>query len=111
MPETYKVVGTNIGTTAATNIYLGVTSVTGGYALVNSINVANGSTGLANIFSVELLKGGSTAFFVINNATLPTGASIQILDNTLVLERNDNLRCTAGYTFGVHVLVSSLEIT
>jgi hypothetical protein len=110
MPETYKSIATTIGTTAATSIYAGVT-VAGGYALVNSINVANGSTGFSNLFAVELLKGGSTAFFLINGAPLPIGSSIQILDNTLVMERNDTLRLTAGSTSSTHVIVSSLEIT
>lgn len=110
MPETYKSIATSVGTTAATSIYSGVT-VTGGYALVNSINIANGSTQFANLASVELLKGGNTAFFLINAAQLPVGSSLQILDNTLVMERNDTLRYTAGYTFLSHVIVSSLEIT
>lgn len=110
MPETYKSIATSLGTTAATSIYAGVTA-TGGYALVNSINIANGSTLFSNIGTVELLKGGNTAFFLINAAQLPIGTSLQILDNTLVMERNDTLRYTAGYTYSTHIIVSSLEIT
>lgn len=111
MPETYKSIGTIVGTTAATSIYAGVTAVTGGYALVNSINIANGSTAFSNLATVELLKGGLTAHFIILGAQLPIGSSLQILDNTLVMERNDTLRFTAGYTFPTHIVVSSLEIT
>lgn len=110
MPETYKSIGTIIGTTGATSIYSGVT-LTGGYALVNSINIANGSTSFSNLATVELLKGGVTAHFIILGAQLPVGSSLQVLDNTLVMERNDTLRFTAGYTYPTHIVVSSLEIT
>lgn len=110
MPETYKSVGTTIGSTAATSIYSGVTA-SGGYALVNSINIANGSTQYSNLASVEILKGGVTAYFLINAANIPVGASLQILDNTLVMQTSDTLRLTAGYTYSIHCVVSSLEIT
>lgn len=111
MPETYRSIGTIIGTTAATSIYSGVTAVTGGYALVNSINIANGSTAFSNLATVELLKGGVTAHYVIFGAQLPIGSSLQVLDNTLIMERNDTLRYTAGFTAPTHVIVSTLEIT
>ena len=107
MPETYKSFGTIIGSTAGTIIYSG----TSGYALVNSINIANGSTALGNAATVEVLKGGVTAYLLINSAVLPVNASLQILDNTLVLQQNDTLRFTAGYTYSVHTMVSVLEIT
>lgn len=110
MAETYKSTATSIGSTAATSIYAGITA-SGSYSLVNSINVANGSTAISNIFSVELLKGGVTAFYLINGAVLPTGSCVQILDNTLVLQTSDTLRLTAGYTASIHTIVSSLEIT
>lgn len=110
MPETYKSTATSLNTIAATSIYSGVTAA-GGYALVNSINIANGATASSNTFSAELLKGGITAYYIIFGAQLPVGSSIQILDNTLVMERNDTLRFTAGNTLPAHIIVSSLEIT
>lgn len=110
MPETYKSFGTIANTIAGVTLYSGVT-LTGGYALVNSVNVANGATASSNTFTVELLKGGITAHYIIFGAVLPVGSSIQILDNTLVMERNDTLRFTAGNTLPAHIIVSSLEIT
>jgi hypothetical protein len=107
MPETYKSFGTILGSTAATSIYSGVTP---GTALVNSVNISNGSTGYGNFITVELLKG-STAYSIITSATLPVGSSLQVLDSPLVLESSNSLRCTAGYTYPVHAIVSVMEIT
>ena len=106
MPDTYKSFGTIIGTTAATTIYSGVT----GTALVNSINISNVNTSLTNLGTVELLKG-STAYSIITSVTLPVGSSLQVLDAPMVLESNNTLRYTAGYTYGTHVIVSVMEIT
>jgi hypothetical protein len=106
MPETYKSFGTIIGTTAATTIYSGVT----GTALVNSINISNVNTSLTNLGTVQLLKG-STAYSIITSVTLPVGSSLQVLDAPMVLESNNTLRYTAGYTYGTHVIVSVMEIT
>lgn len=106
MPETYKSIGTILGTTAATSIYSGVT----GTALVNSINVSNASTSFVNTVTVEMLKG-STAYSILTSATLPVGSSLQVLDAPLVLESNNTLRCTMGSTFSTHVIVSLMEIT
>lgn len=107
MPETYKSYGTILGSTAATSIYAGITP---GTAIVNSINVSNGSTGYGNFITVELLKG-STAYSIITSATLPVGSSLQVLDAPLVLEASNSLRCTAGYTYSVHTIISVMEIT
>ena len=106
MPDTYKSFGTIIGTTAATTIYSGVT----GTALVNSINISNVNTSLTNLGTVQLLKG-STAYSIITSVTLPVGSSLQVLDAPMVLESNNTLRYTAGYTYGTHVIVSVMEIT
>ena len=106
MPETYKSIGTILGTTAATSIYSGVT----GTALVNSINVSNASTSFVNTVTVEMLKG-STAYSILTSATLPVGSSLQVLDAPLVLESNNTLRCTMGSTYSTHVIVSLMEIT
>lgn len=106
MPETYKSFGTIIGSTAATSVYSGVS----GTALVNSINISNGSTAFGNLVTVELIKG-STAYSIITGAALPVGSSLQVVDSTLVLENSNTLRCTSGYTASVNVIVSVLEIT
>lgn len=106
MPETYKSIGTIVGSTAATTIYSGVT----GTAIVNSINVSNATTSFVNLVTVEMLKG-STAYSIITAATLPVGSSLQVLDAPLVLESNNTLRYTSGFTYSTHVIVSVMEIT
>lgn len=109
MPETYKSQLTIIGSTAATIIYSGVTA-TGAYALVNSINISNINTSYGNLATVELVRG-STGYSIITAASLPVQASLQVLDSPLVVQEDDTLQITAGYTYGIHVIVSALEIT
>jgi len=50
-------------------------------------------------------------FKVEPSATLPVGSSLQVLDAPLVLEASNSLRCTAGYTYPVHTIISVMEIT
>jgi hypothetical protein len=57
-----------------------------------------------------MLKG-STAYSIITAATLPVGSSLQVLDAPLVLESNNTLRYTSGFTYSTHVIVSLMEIT
>jgi len=109
MPENYKSQLTIIGSTAATTIYDGVT-VTGGYALVNSINISNTNTSYGNLATVEIVRG-STGYSIITAASIPVQASLQVLDSPLVVQEDDILRLTAGYTYGIDVIVSALEIT
>lgn len=106
MPETYKTVGTIVGSTAATTIYNGVT----GTALVNSIIISNTDVNNGNYATVELLKG-STYYSIITGAQVPVRTSFQVLDSTLALESGNQLRYTAGYTFSTHIIVSVMEIT
>lgn len=110
MAETYKSYGTSVAGITPTTIYT-APSAAGTYALVNSINIANASTTGGNLVSVEVLKSGTTPYYLINSAQLPVGTSLQLLDSTLVLQNSDTLRLTSGYTFGVHSVVSVLEIT
>ena len=110
MAETYKSQGTTIANTTATTIYT-APSAPGTYALVNSINIANASTTGSNVVSVEILKSGTTPYYLINGAQIPVGTSLQLLDSTLVLQNTDTLRLTSGYAFGIHSVVSVLEIT
>lgn len=107
MPETYRTIGTALGTTAGTIIYSG----TSGYALVNCINVSNKDLSAGNLITLELLKGGVTAYTIIRNASIPISTAFQAVDAPLALQTNDTLRATAGYTFSMDVIVSVLEVT
>ena len=105
MPETYKSVGTILGTTAATTIYSGVT----GTAIVNSVYFSNIGTGGVAV-SLELVKG-STAYTIINNGTIPIYSAFQPIDSPIILESNNTLRATASATNSIHSIVSILEVT
>lgn len=106
MPETYKSFGTILGTTAATTIYSGCS----GTAIVNSVNLSNIQSGGGVLVTVEAVKG-STAYSLITNAAIPVSTTLQALDAPVVLEANNTLRATAGYTGYIHAFVSVLEIT
>ena len=105
MPETYKSIGTILGTTAATTIYSGVT----GTAIVNSVYFSNiGTAGVA--VTLEVVKG-STAFTIISNGTIPVFSAFQPIDSPIVLESSNTLRATANATNSTHAFVSVLEVT
>lgn len=106
MPETYKSFGTILGTTAATTIYSG----SSGTSIVNSVNFSNINSGGGCLITLEAVKG-STAYSLITRAAVPTSTSLQALDSPIILETNDYLRATAGYTGYIHAFVSVLEIT
>jgi hypothetical protein len=106
MAETYKSFGSNLGSTAATTIYSGVT----GTAIVNSINCSNIDLYTSTTVTLEMVKG-STGYSIITAAALPISTSLQALDAPLVLETGNTLRATAGTPGDIHVIVSVLEIT
>lgn len=105
MPETYKSIGTILGSTAATTIYSGVT----GTAIVNSVYFSNIGTGGIAV-TLEIVKG-STAYTLINNGTVPVYSSFQPIDSPIVLESNNSLRATVSTTNSTHAFVSVLEVT
>jgi hypothetical protein len=106
MPETYKSYLNIIGTTASTTIFSGIS----GTGLVNSINVANESVSNSNYITLELVRG-STGYSIITGALVPPRTSFQAVDAPIVLEENDSLRAVAGYTFGMDIIVSMMQIT
>jgi len=106
MPETYKSFGTVLGTTAATTIYAG----SSGTAIVNNVNFSNISPLGGVEITLEVLKG-SSAFSLITKAPVPIATTFQALDSPIVLEANNTLRATAGFTGYIHAFVSVLEIT
>lgn len=106
MPETYKSFGTILGTTAATTIYPG----TSGTAIVNSVTLSNISSSGGVAVTLEAVKG-STAYSLITRASVPISTTFQAIDSPVVLETNNTLRATAGFTGYIHAFVSVLEIT
>lgn len=106
MPETYKSIGTALGTTASTTIYSGTT----GYAIVNAINVSNTNINTTVYATVNLVKG-ATAYSIITGASVPGRSSLQVLDSPVVLNSNDTITALAGATGSLHTIVSVLEVT
>ena len=106
MPETYKSIGTIIGSTANTTIYYGVT----GTAIVNSVIFSNVGPTTGIPVTLEAIKG-STAYSIITGAVVPLNTSFQALDAPIVLESNNTLRARVSDSPNIHVFVSVLEIT
>jgi hypothetical protein len=106
MPETYKNFLTILGTTAATDVYPGVT----GTAIINSINISNINLFTAVTASINLVRG-STGYSIARNISIPTATTFQSLDAPMVLQSSDKLTLTAGSTGSLHAIISVLEIT
>jgi hypothetical protein len=106
MPETYKSYLNIVGVTSATTIFSGIS----GTSIVNSINVANESVSSSNYITLDLVRG-LTGYSIITGALVPPRTSFQAVDAPLILEQNDTLRATAGFTFGLDIIVSMMQIT
>ena len=106
MPETYKSIGTILGSTASTTIYAGVS----GTALVNGVVFSNINESSGTTVTLNLVKG-STSYSLLTNGDVPIKSSLQALDAPIVLENSNTLTATAGNSGFLHAVVSVLEIT
>jgi hypothetical protein len=58
-----------------------------------------------------VIDDGVDSEFLLNNLSLPAGASVNCLAGKLVLEASDVLRAECGTTADVGIVLSVLEIT
>jgi hypothetical protein len=79
---------------------------------VNTLYVANTSTTTAYNISVEVFKGGATAYRIANAVSVPVGGSVVVIgkDSSLYLEENDSLRVFASTANFLNVVASWEEI-
>lgn len=94
-------------TTSATDLY---TVPSGCSALVQSVTVANESVSSANITATFTDSSNATAYTILYQAAIPTGASANILDRPLALEQGDKISLTAGTANAFDVTASILLV-
>ena len=106
MPETYKNFATQL---TATSEYTILTPPAGGTSLVNGIHVAN-TLATTNLSVSVFLYKGATSYSIINTALVPFQSSLQVLDVPVPVGSSDVIKAQ-GSASGLHVIVSTLELT
>ena len=96
---TGKTTGANLTSTSATTV-LNNASGSGKCLKVNTLNVANYGNAAANI-TIQWNNAaniGGTNFAIVGNVSVPSGATLNVIDKTsqYYLEENNSLGATAG---------------
>jgi hypothetical protein len=97
-------VTTAVGTTATAVVQNGALSEV---YKVNSLLVSNILASAVTV-TVDLLRS-ATAYTICKDISLPVGATLDVLNNSIYLEENDDLRVTCDTASGLDV-VASYEI-
>ena len=108
MPNTFKSLFFNLGTTADTNLYNVPPATT---TIIKSLYVGNVSGSTASSINVSVGATGATAAFLIKNASIPYGTTLQIITEPVVLEANDRINAQASAINTLDITLSYLEIT
>ncbi len=108
MPNTFKSSFFNLGTTADTNLYNVPTSTS---TIIKSLYVANIGGSTSGSINVSVGATGATAAFLIKNATIPYGTTLQVITEPVVLEANDRINAQASASNLLDITLSYLEIT
>ena len=107
MPNTFKNVLYNVTSTLAT--FYTAPSSAGGVAIVIGCQATNKTGGTV---ALDLIASdGSNPQPLLNDLSIPVGASADCLAGKLVLEQNDVLRAQCSVTGDVAIVLSVLEIT
>lgn len=111
MAETFSNSGVKLTTTSATDIYQAPTS-SGARAIVLSSLAAN-VTGTTSVnYSVDLTDSANTVVATMaKTISIPSGATLELIPNKVVLTSGQKLRATAGTANGINVVTSVLEVT
>lgn len=107
MPNTFKNVLYNVTNTLAT--FYTAPAASGAVAIVIGCQATNKTAGTV---ALDLIASdGSNPQPLLNDLSLPAGASADCLAGKLVLEAGDVLRAQTGVTGDVAIVLSVMEIT
>jgi len=111
MAETFNNASVKLTTTSATDIYQAPTGDAADRAIVLSCLVAN-VDGTDNADITITVTDGSDAVLstLASTITVPADASLELIDNTLILKQSQKIRATASAADDLEVTVSALEI-
>jgi len=109
MAEQYMSVGgSSASTTIPTIIFIASANSVN---IINAINLSNTSSSSSAIVSVCWYDNSeSSDFYIIKNAELPYGSSLQVLDGPIILDEDDEI-FIASNSLDVTVIISLLKIT
>jgi hypothetical protein len=118
MSDIYKNRSLTLSTTGQTTIYTVPTANATTVppqkpvqALVKSIRVCNDSAGAVTITIVNTDASVGADIKITNLLSIAANTSVEILDQTLVLEDSDIIKATASSGGALDIIVSVLEIT
>lgn len=108
MPNIFKSLFFNIGSTADTNLYVVPSGTT---TIIKSLYAANISGSTGGTISISVGATGATAAFLIRNGSIPITTTLQVITEPVVLEANDRINAQASGSNLLDVTLSFLEIT
>lgn len=109
------IIGKSAGVALTTSVQTIVsnTASSGKVVKVNMIQVSNIDGVSPADVTVELVKGGTTAFKIVNTVSVPQDAALVVIakDNSVYLEEGDLIRGSASADGDLHAICSYEEIS
>ena len=107
MANNYKNAKVDLTTTNVTTLY---TAPAATQTVVKSILVSNDS-GSSDTITLTITDSASAVFSVYKVKSVASNATVELLEQPLVVMENEILKVTAGAINRLHVVASYLEIT
>lgn len=107
MANNYKNAKLDLTSTDITTLYTAPAAHTG---IFKSIIISNDS-GSSDTITLTITNSASAVFSVYKTKSVASNATVELLEQPLVVMENEILKVTAGATDRLHVVASYLEIT
>lgn len=112
MAETFNSASVALATTNITDVYQAPNAANSDRAIVLSCLVSNVDGVTSAVITVDITDSSNVKVGnIASTITVPADASLELIQNKLVLKRGQKLRATAGSANDLEVTVSTLEIT
>ena len=118
MSDVYKNRSVDLTTTGQTTIYTVPTADVSTtppqkpvQAIIKSIRVCNDSGGAVTLTLVNTDASVGGDIKIVNALSIASNASVEILDQPMVVEDSDVIKATASSVNALHVILSVLEIS
>ena len=118
MSDVYKNRSVDLTTTGQTTVYTVPTADVSTQppqkpvqAIIKSIRVCNDSGGAVTLTLVNTDSSVGGDIKIVNALSIASNASVEILDQPMVVEDSDVIKATASGANALHVILSVLEIS
>lgn len=108
MSETFKRFGGYVSSSGT--VYNLATSGTNDIAIMLSCTVAN-ITSSDVTAQVSIWKNGNVESILINDATIPPGTALELVQNKIILESGEQLRVSTNSNNNLSATIAVLQIT